>query len=144
VGSPSASPWLWPWLSHQQRSRSRLGRPRTLLSGGGSTGGLYSNIAVDARSDPSGGNPSGTVSFVVFGTLTLGRPVTCLAVTETVAVIGFNDTVGGFGPSQALVIDGAGTGLPDVFGAVPTTDDCSSRADMPLETLATSSMMRRR
>jgi hypothetical protein len=118
-------------------------QPATLAEdfavGSGSTGGLFSNIVIDARSDPSGGNARGAVSFVVFGTLPIGGPVTCLAVDSNVALIGFDDTTSGFGATQALIIDNAGTGLPDVFGAAPSpgVTDCSSQVGMPLETLAT-------
>ena len=106
--------------------------------GAGSTGGLFSSIVVDARSDPSGANPSGTVSLVVFGTLLVGGPVTCLAVDGNVALIGFNDTTSGFGETQALVVDNGDSG-PDVFGATPSpgVTDCSSQVSLPLETLIT-------
>jgi len=106
--------------------------------GAGSTGGLFSSIVVDARSDPSGANPSGIVSLVVFGTLLVGGPVTCLAVDGNVALIGFNDTTSGFGETQALVVDNGDSG-PDVFGAAPSpgVTDCSSQVSLPLETLIT-------
>ena len=37
---------------------------------------------------------------------------------------------------QVRVVDQAGTGFADVFGAVPTPSDCATPADMPFETLA--------
>jgi hypothetical protein len=94
-----------------------------LVTGTGSTGDLYVAITVDARSDASGDDPTGTVSFDVLGVIHVGGPITCLHVHDKQAVIGFNDTTGPFGQLTVDVVDNGATG--DLFGALPDTPtDC--------------------
>ena len=99
---------------------------------GGGAAGIFLDISVDASSDPSGGHPSGRVSFDaevyvpfrgVWVLLTFEGPVTCLAVKGNRAVIGFDAFLG---PMKAVVVDNGSTGSPaDQFGVTPTTTDCS-------------------
>jgi hypothetical protein len=93
------------------------------VTGTGSTGNLYFAIAVDARSDPSGDNPTGTVSLDVLGSIHVEGPITCLHVDANQAVIGFTDTTGPFDRLTVHVVDNGATG--DLFGALPNTPtDC--------------------
>jgi hypothetical protein len=97
------------------------------VTGGGSASSFI-NIAIDARSDPTGGNPTGTVSFevVLLGTtFPIGGPVTCLGVSGNRAVIGFNDVTFGLGPITVEVIDS-----PDTFGADVFPTDCLGDPDI--------------
>lgn len=100
----------------------------------------YQNIVLNAHSDSSGGNVSGTVAFDAVITdannptrpptllFSLGGPVTCLAVHGNSAIIGFNDTAG-FGPMSVRVVDNGSTGSPpDQFFADPIATDCTSVA----------------
>jgi hypothetical protein len=106
--------------------------------GSGSAGaGLFLNIAIDARSDPLGGNPSGNVSFTLVlpvpppGGVPIGGPVTCLGVSGNRAVIGFVDTTTGFPAITVEVVDNGPTGSPpDTFGAAPFPTDCLSDPDI--------------
>jgi hypothetical protein len=103
--------------------------------GSGSTtdpGNSFSNIQLDARSDPSGANPRGRVSFLLFNTFTVAGPVTCLAVTGNRAVIGFRDEVGGFGDIIVLAIDN-GPPPPDEFFAQPAGGpvNCAAPSFLP-------------
>jgi hypothetical protein len=86
---------------------------------------LFSIIEVDARSDPSGANPTGQV-FLQF-TAGFGGPVTCLAVSGNRALVGFRDPIAG--DILALAIDNrpaGATGLPpDEFVAAPQTGGCT-------------------
>jgi hypothetical protein len=104
--------------------------PQDFVVGGGEVG-IFHEISIDARSDPLGGDPSGTVSFVV--EVSLGGPVirlrfegpvTCLAVEGNRAVIVFPTFVA---PIKVVVVDNGPTGSPaDEFGAVLfATTDCS-------------------
>jgi hypothetical protein len=104
--------------------------PQDFVVGGGEVG-MFHEIAIDARSDPLGGDPSGTVSFVV--EVSLGGPVirlrfegpvTCLAVEGNRAVMVFSTFLA---PIKVVVVDNGPTGSPpDEFGAVPfATTDCS-------------------
>jgi hypothetical protein len=104
-----------------------------LVLGTGSTGlpfPVFFNIVIDARSDPSGGNPSGSVSFDVADNpfqspVSVGGPVTCLGVSGNRAVIGFNDVTFGLGPITVEVIDS-----PDTFGALASPTDCLGDPDI--------------
>jgi hypothetical protein len=94
---------------------------------GGLPSQTLTNIVVDARSDPGGANPSGTVSFNVLTTLLVTGPVTCLGVDGNRALIGFDD-IGDFdlGPSWVEIVDNESTGLPDTFFSGAGFTDCVS------------------
>jgi hypothetical protein len=98
------------------------------VTGSGATAnGFFTNIVVDAHSDPSGANVSGSVSFTVLNSFNVGGPVTCLGIDGNRAVIGFNDVMFGFGPITVEVVDNGPTGTPpDTFFADPGTTDCLS------------------
>jgi hypothetical protein len=102
-------------------------------------------LGVDARSGPSGENPSGTATWHIGGGLgpTWNVSVTCLAVAGNTAVIGFSGTLYFFGdlsPVAGLARAGDGGGPDsglDSFGwaettgapggpAIPGPTDCSS------------------
>jgi hypothetical protein len=94
-----------------------------ILTGGPAQAGAFTLIDIDATSGPSGENPTGQVRFDVSG-LSIGGPVTCLAVSGNTAIINFDDQIGGFGVSTVEVVDGQ----PDFFDAAPTgrePTDCS-------------------
>jgi hypothetical protein len=59
---------------------------------GTTTGGFFGQFEFDARSGPSGENPSGQVS--VSGGIQLSGPVTCLAVTGNLAVFNAQTSLG--------------------------------------------------
>jgi hypothetical protein len=104
--------------------------PQDFVIGGG-VSGFFHDISIDARSDPLGGNPSGSVSFRVVVAPTLenlvGGPVTCLGVDGERAVIGFVDQITGFGPITVVVVDNGSAGSPpDEFGARTLATDCST------------------
>jgi hypothetical protein len=93
------------------------------VTGTGSTETLYHDVVVDATSDASGNDPTGTVVFDVFG-IPVEGPITCLEVHENEAVLGFDDGTGPFGSLSVHVVDNGATG--DVFGALPDTPtDCT-------------------
>jgi hypothetical protein len=104
----------------------------------GAQGGVVVAMVINARSGPSGENPTGVVEFHYGGGLgpTYSADVTCLNVTGKTAVIGFVGTVqqaGEVDPAAGLirVTDGGGPGSgQDLFEQVslPTTlpPDCSS------------------
>jgi hypothetical protein len=115
--------------------------PQDFVVGGGEVG-MFHEIAIDARSDPLGGNPSGTVSFVV--EVSLGGPVirlrfegpvTCLAVEGNRAVIVFPTFVA---PIKVVVVDNGSTGSPaDEFGAILfATTDCSDDTGVSVSPLS--------
>jgi hypothetical protein len=102
-------------------------------------------FVLDVHSDPSGGNPSGTLEWHVGGGLgpTWTATVTCLSVSGSTAVIGFSGTMfflGDLRPTAGLirVVDGGGpSSALDSFetaetqgspnGApIPGPTDCSS------------------
>jgi hypothetical protein len=102
-------------------------------------------FVLDAHSDPSGGNPSGTSEWHVGGGLgpTWSATVTCLSVSGSTAVIGFSGTmfflgdlrptaglirvVDGGGPSSALdSFETAETQGPPNGAPIPGPTDCSS------------------
>jgi len=97
-----------------------------VVGGGQTSGFVYRDIFVDAHSDPSGGTPSGNVSFLVETVgLVVGGPVTCLGVTGNRALIGFDDAL--FGRVTVEVVDNGSTGSPpDTFFALPVPTDCLS------------------
>jgi hypothetical protein len=103
--------------------------PRDFVLGSGMSG-IFQDIVIDARSDPLGGNPSGTVSFrVVIPPLEalVSGSVTCLAVGGDRAVIGFVDTTAGVGPVTVVVGDSGPAGsILDEFSASPQPTDCST------------------
>lgn len=96
------------------------------VTGGDTTAdGFFTAIAVDAHSDPSGTNVSGSVSFTVAGSLDIAGSVTCLAIDGNRAVIGVNDVT--FGPLTVEIVDNGSTGTPpDTFFADPGATDCLS------------------
>src|SRR4051794_17455142 len=88
------------------------------------SGGFFSNISIDARSGPSGENPTGTASFVIFGTIHLSGPVTCLNVLDNSAVLNFRDSTFGLGTVSLTDNGGGGTDVMELaFEREPT--DCS-------------------
>jgi hypothetical protein len=102
--------------------------PQDSVVGGGARG-IFRDISIDAHSDALGGNPSGTVSFIVvvgpIGPVPIGGPATCLAVNGNRAVIGFDDTTTGVGPVTVVVTDNGSTeSPPDEFEASPQATDC--------------------
>lgn len=79
-------------------------------------------VFVDAHSDASGGNPSGTVDVFLDASIFTG-PVTCLVVTGNRAIIGFEDASDGH--VTAEVVDNSATGSPDTFAVFSGTTGCS-------------------
>ena len=81
-------------------------------------------VSIDAHSDASGTNPSGTVDvfFPGFGSVFKG-PVTCLLVTGNRAIIGFEDALNGH--VTAEVVDNSATSSPDTFALVLGATGCS-------------------
>jgi hypothetical protein len=81
-------------------------------------------VSIDAHSDASGGNPTGTVDVFLPGDASIfNGPVTCLVVTGNVAIIGFEDAREGHLISK--VVDNSATGSSDTFGLVPAAPGCS-------------------
>jgi hypothetical protein len=87
---------------------------------------FFKSVVFDARSGPSGEDPSGEVQFNGGGDFTFGGPVTCLNVRGNVATFNI-DTI--FGIVSVEVTDGAATGAPDVIrapsAAVRDPGDCA-------------------
>ena len=84
------------------------------------------DVFVDAHSDASGGNPSGTVdTFFDFNghSSIFNGPVTCLVVTGNRAIIGFEDVSDGH--ITAEVVDNSATGSPDTFAITVGQTGCS-------------------
>ena len=76
------------------------------------------DISVDAHSDPSGGNPSGTVTVrFPTGDVFASGPVTCLEVTGNTALLAFDG--GGLGHVTLQIVDNAATGSPDTIAINP-------------------------
>jgi hypothetical protein len=77
---------------------------------------------LDARSGPSGENPTGTANVVARSAPTFGiaGPVTCLTVTGNRAVIGINNSLGDprLGPGWFIEVT---DGTPDSLEANPTS-----------------------
>ena len=76
------------------------------------------DIAIDAHSDPSGGNPTGSVlaTLEAYGLTLFSGPVTCLVVTGNTAVIGITDAA--TGPVIFEVVDNSATGTADTIGLI--------------------------
>jgi hypothetical protein len=104
--------------------------PQDFVVGGGEVG-IFHDISISGSSDPLGGDPSGSVSFVleivVAGHVARVRfegPVTCLAVEGNRAVIGFLSSF--LGPLKVVVLDRGSTGSPaDEFGVGLLPAGCS-------------------
>ena len=88
--------------------------------------GEFILFTINATSGPSGENPTGQVSFWVFGgVLQIGGPVTCLAVNGNTATINIRDQ-GSL--SGAIVTIQVVDDQPDTFDAIPNVrapTDCS-------------------
>ena len=76
------------------------------------------DIALDAHSDASGENPTGTVlaTLPLTGLTLFSGPVTCLAVTGNTAFIGIADPF--TGPVIFEVVDNSATGTADTIGLI--------------------------
>jgi hypothetical protein len=94
---------------------------------GSGSGDFVMHFQIDARSGPSGENPSGHVTVTDQRLNTLDGPVTCLAVDGNVATVNVQREDGGI--STQMWFDGAaGPSNADgiIFGfASRTPDDCS-------------------
>ena len=98
-----------------------------LTGGPAQAGGSFTEIAINATSDPSGGNPTGRVTFIVLGGFLVDGPVTCLSVSGNTAIINLQDQGTGFGIVTVQVVD-----EPDSFTAAPVgraPTDCSPPTD---------------
>jgi hypothetical protein len=87
------------------------------VSGGGvASAGL--GFSLDARSGPSGENPTGTarVRQLALPDIALEGQVTCLTVTGNRGVIGIEDTLGLFGRGWFIQVT---DGTPDTFNLSP-------------------------
>jgi hypothetical protein len=97
--------------------------------GSGATGGAIpiADIVIDAHSDPSGGNPVGTVSFTGGGPtgIHIDGPVTCLVVTGNQAVITFDTSNFGFGRIEVVDNGSGGATLDTFFVDAFQTPNCS-------------------
>jgi hypothetical protein len=97
-----------------------------------SGGGDFAALVVDAVSGPSGEDPRGNVALTQSG-VSVGGPVTCLAVSGSTATIVFDDPV--FIPIKFTVADNGppGSGLDTVRGVGFELDaaDCSPIDDLP-------------
>lgn len=93
---------------------------------------FFTLFTLEARSGPSGENPTGQVRFDAFGgSLHLNGPVTCLAVTGNTAIIGFHDE-----PANATVTLRVVDDAPDTFDVVSierSPTDCSPAAPSGFE-----------
>jgi hypothetical protein len=106
--------------------------PEDFVVGGGE-GGIFSDISIDAHSDPLGGNASGTVSFRFrfppFPPVLVSGPVHCLAVDGTRAVIGVVP-LGSRSLIKVVVSDNGSAGSPPdgfaFFFVDPGGPDCSA------------------
>jgi hypothetical protein len=113
--------------------------PQDFVGGGGEVG-IFHEISINARSDPLGGDPSGSVSFVaeipiggVVARVRFEGPVTCLAVQGNRAVIGFRAFIG---PLKVVVADNGSTGSPaDEFGLGLLPTGCSDDGGVRLSPL---------
>jgi hypothetical protein len=92
--------------------------------------GHYSNIDIKAQSGPTGENPSGRGTFLVFGFIQVDGPVTCLRVTGKTAIFNVQDQASGSGVVAVSVTDNGGGGqdLMTTLGGVGSSrapTDCS-------------------
>jgi hypothetical protein len=72
------------------------------------------SVVIDAHSDATGGNPSGTFNILIAGDGSLfSGPVTCLAVSGNLADIGIEDARAGHLVFE--VVDNSATGSPDTI-----------------------------
>jgi hypothetical protein len=80
-------------------------------------------FSIDARSGPSGENPTGGMGFTA--PIIVSGPVTCLAVSGNLAI--FNVSFPVLGLLSFRAIDNSGSGTPDVLEFLPsrTPTDCS-------------------
>ena len=86
---------------------------------------FYGDFDIAVRTGPAGGT-SAVGSVSVEGAVSFEGMATCLAVTGNVAVLNIGETL--FGQVTMEVTDNAGTGLPDIIEAIPTSrppTDCS-------------------
>ena len=76
-------------------------------------------VTIDAHSDSSGGNPTGSVlvAFDAGGLTVFSGPVTCLAVEGNTAYVGIADEVTP-GPIIFEVVDNSATGSADTIGVI--------------------------
>ena len=90
--------------------------PQDSVVGSGTTDSFYA-FALDARSGPSGENPTGTARIVLRADPTLGieGSVTCLTVTENRAVIGLDNSLGTPALGRGWFIE-VTDGQPDSLG----------------------------
>jgi hypothetical protein len=115
------------------------GAPLDTVTATNGTAGIFSNINISAQSGTAGQNPTGTVSFIVFGgVFSFSGPVTCLSVTgpdngagtllaPTIGVVNFQSN-SGFGIITVELIDKGGNGA-DLFNVSPLGRgalDCSA------------------
>jgi hypothetical protein len=97
------------------------------------SGATFTSVDIRAQSGPTGDNPSGTGSFVAFGSFNIGGPVTCLNVTGNTAVLNINDQTFGFGILTVTLTDNGGNGR-DGMTAAPSgraPADCSPFSGTP-------------
>jgi hypothetical protein len=113
--------FAWPGVAGAQAPA----QDSVVLMGGPAQAGLFTLIAINATSGPSGENPSGQVRFDIPALpVMVGGPVTCLAVRGNTATINVQSQIGFLGIVTMQVVDGQ----PDTFdsnavGRAPT--DCS-------------------
>jgi hypothetical protein len=112
-------------LSVPASANATLPSGENSVTGTGTTAGLYQDISVDAHTDASGANPTGTVAFTVLDLLSVSGPVTCLVVDGNAATIGFTDPM--FGPLIVEVVDNGAAGTPpDTFLPVSNSTTCGA------------------
>jgi hypothetical protein len=93
------------------------------------------SFEIDARSGPSGENPTGTagVALILAPQISAQGPVTCLTVTGNRAVIGFRNTLGGFQGVLGAFLE-VTDGTPDTLEFVnpwPVPTVCPSSLGLP-------------
>jgi hypothetical protein len=97
--------------------------PQDFVVGGGDASGSFLTFAIDARSDPLGGTPSGVVS----GTLFVGPAPGSFAFSVSCLAVHGNRAVIGAGPLWLVVVDNGPAGSPpDAFVGSLGPTDCSS------------------
>jgi hypothetical protein len=98
--------------------------PRTdSVIGYGAPGGFITDVSIDVRSEPSGANLRGFVSFNVLGGIRVRGLATCLAIDGNRAVIGVDDEL--FHGITVEVFDNEATGAPDTFFVDPAPTGCT-------------------